>query len=126
MTRLVPKEKKLISRDESINLIMNNITDDKISIEDLQKHFLFSLENIIDESCRKSNKYWYLEFHEYQEFLSRVALQLFPNEKAIEYKVYKLLELLYQHEGIKDKTSNEALSPDLDITLIPINEDEEC
>ena len=110
---------------------MEDTTEEQISLQDLQKHFLHSLENIIDESCSHSRRYWCLEFHEFQEFLCRVALQLFPKEKAIEYKVYNLLDLVYRNEGINDKARAEASSPDgvageVDITLVAINENEEC
>jgi len=76
------KDGDMISRKE-ISELIEDATDEQVSNEDLNKHFLHSLENIIDESGRHARKYWYLEFHEYQEFLCRVALQLFPNEKLI-------------------------------------------
>jgi hypothetical protein len=44
---------------------MLDVTEDKVSADDLKKHFLNSIENIIEENAKTSNKYWYLEFHEF-------------------------------------------------------------
>ena len=59
----------------------------------------------------------YLVYHEYLEFISRVALQLFPNERSIDYSVFNLLEILYQKEGIKGKNEAKNINPDIDISL---------
>lgn len=108
------------------------LTKTRYEFTKLELHalFIYSLEIIIDE-VKDAKKYWYLTHWEFIEYICRVALKLFEHVKdekqgRMEYKVNKLIRIMYEAEDILDPVKAKLRSPDEDISFQEINEDEEC
>ena len=82
-------------------------------LKEIEKSFIYSLQ-IVEEEYRDESKYHFLAYHEFLEFLVRMASK-FYEEKTTAQEVYQLLELLFDKEGITKSAAK--LSPDLDISL---------
>jgi hypothetical protein len=82
-------------------------------LKEIQKSFIYSLQ-VVEEEQQDQSKYHSLAYHEFLEFLVRMASK-FYQEQTTEEEVYQFLELLFDKEGITK--SAEKLSPDLDISL---------
>ena len=60
----------------------------EFTILEIHKHFVYSLEIVGDEHC-DWDKYNYLNFIEFMEFLCRIAFKLFEDKKeeGLDYKM---------------------------------------
>lgn len=96
--------------------------------DDMQLHktFVYSLEIIVDE-VNNSEKYWYIQFSEFLEYIVRIALKLFVDKKdGWEYKTCDFIKFIFEDEGILDPLKAKLRSNDVDISFVSINEEEEC
>jgi len=109
-------------------LMKSNPDFDNIKIHSI---FVYSLEIIVDD-VKETEKYHYITYSEFIEYLCRVALIHFKDasidtkEGKLEYKLVNLLKIMYEDEGILDPVKAKIRSPHVDISFCPINEDEEC
>ena len=72
-----------------------SVTKYEIDEAQITRSFVYSLELIKDEEL-DSEKYHYLLYHEYLEFLCRIMLNSIQMEdEPIEYRLYVLLEAMY-------------------------------
>ena len=73
------------------------------------------------------NKYFYLTYHEFLEFITRISKEAFSNlDKGLDHQIFHMLTILYENDGIKDYNQAYEINPDLDLSLQPINDNEEC
>jgi hypothetical protein len=69
---------------------------------EIHKHFIYSLETISDENC-DSEKYKYLNYIEFIEFICRIAIKLYEKnkeEESLDHKVQNLMKKIYEQEQI--------------------------
>jgi len=82
--------------------------------------FIYSLEIIVDE-VKDRDKYFYLTFTEYVEYVCRIGLKLGkdvtgPKDK-LEYKVNDFIKKMFEDEGIVDPLKAKLKSPEEDISF---------
>ena len=90
--------------------------DYELPPEKLEECFIMSMMNVMDE-IRRMRKYEHLLFVEFLEMLCRVAYVALKLDDTIEYKVFYLLEVIYN----KMYASNEMNSNDY--PLVPVDEE---
>jgi hypothetical protein len=87
---------------------MKTILKSYDGFDNLELHtvFVHSLEIVVDDH-RNAQKYWYLTFPEYIEYICRIALKLYKvvngdKECKYEYKVSEFFRIIFEAEGIAD------------------------
>jgi hypothetical protein len=63
-------------------------------------------------------KYFYLAYNEFLEFIARISIKIFSDEhKNLDHKVFYLIELLFNQEGITSYQKAYEINPDIDLSL---------
>ena len=103
----------------SLKALSKSPTSIKIDPNTIRECFLFSQMTVQDES-RQSDKYHYLHFGEFLEFLCHFALEFVKCQETIEQRVYYVMEAVYRREDILTSEQAALVSPDIDIQLVDL------